>query len=263
MVSRRWIFALILSASVGSASEPPPAPVAVRFREGVVRGFLSLETPDGRILADGDWIQFLRGDVVTNRLVFHFRDGSLQDETATFRQHGSFELLTDHLIQKGPSFPRPVDLTIDRPSGRVVVETEGKDGKPKKAETRMALPADLANGLVGILIKNLPRSAGSVPMTMLVADPKPSLVKVTVTREGEDAISLGALTRTATRYVVRVDLGPIKELLAKLLKKLPPPTRVWVLEGDAPTFLRSEGPAYLGGPPWRIELTSPKWPGER
>jgi hypothetical protein len=35
---------------------------------------------------------------------------------------------------------------------------------------------------------------------------------------------------------------------------------VWVLGGDAPTFVKSEQTLYLGGPVWRIELVSPVWP---
>jgi len=225
-----------------------------------VHGFLSLGTLDGKILADGESIQFVRDQVVTNRLVFHFRDGSFQEETATFREHGSFELLTDHLVQRGPAFPHPVELAIDRPAGRVVVTAAGKDGKPTSTETRMALPTDLANGMAVIFLKNLPRGAASSEMTILAAAPKPSLVRVTATREGEDTVSVGSLRKKLTRYVVRVDLGPVKKALAKILGKFPPDTRVWVLEGDAPTFVRSEGPSFLGGPSWRIELTSPTWP---
>jgi hypothetical protein len=58
--------------------------VPVRYPEGVVRGFLVLRGPDGAVIADGDSIEFARGDRVTSRLVFHFRDGSLQDETTVF-----------------------------------------------------------------------------------------------------------------------------------------------------------------------------------
>ena len=34
---------------------------------------------------------------------------------------------------------------------------------------------------------------------------------------------------------------------------------VWIQHGDFPAFVRSEGPLYLGGPMWRIELTGPRW----
>jgi hypothetical protein len=37
---------------------------------------------------------------------------------------------------------------------------------------------------------------------------------------------------------------------------------VWVLEGEAPTLLKSEGPLYEGGPVWRIEQISPVWAKE-
>jgi hypothetical protein len=33
-----------------------------------------------------------------------------------------------------------------------------------------------------------------------------------------------------------------------------------ILGGEAPAFVKSEGPLYLGGPTWRIELASSVWP---
>jgi hypothetical protein len=71
---------------------------------GLVHGFLTLSTLAGETLADGDLIQTTRGTRVTSRLVFHFRDGSLHDETAVFTQGRTFRLLTDHLVQKGRRF---------------------------------------------------------------------------------------------------------------------------------------------------------------
>ena len=65
---------------------PSAEPVVVRHVEGLVHGFLSLRSPEGKVLANGDLIQNARGDRVTSRLVFHFNDGSLSDETAVFSQ---------------------------------------------------------------------------------------------------------------------------------------------------------------------------------
>src|SRR6478672_2069099 len=87
-----------------SVATPSAEPVVVRHVEGLVHGFLSLRSPEGRLLANGDLIQNARGDRVTSRLVFHFKDGSLSDETAVFSQRGHFRLLSDHLVQKGPAF---------------------------------------------------------------------------------------------------------------------------------------------------------------
>jgi hypothetical protein len=100
--------------------------VAVRYTEGVVRGFLVLRAPDGSIIANGDSIQFARAGRVTNRLVFHFRDGSLQDETAVFTQRKQFQLVSDHLIQRGPSFPHPWRCRSTR-GGRATVRHRDGD----------------------------------------------------------------------------------------------------------------------------------------
>ena len=45
-------------------------PVAVRYSEGSVHGFLVLRTLDDKLLADGDVTQTVDGDRVTARLVF-------------------------------------------------------------------------------------------------------------------------------------------------------------------------------------------------
>jgi hypothetical protein len=256
---RRTFFIFGVAAGAMAGSRARAATVPVRFPEGVVHGFLTLSTPDGRVLADGDSIQLARGDRVTNRLVFRFRDGSLQEETTVFLQRRTFELLTDRFVQKGPAFPHPIEIAIDRPGGRVIVKSMGKDGRERTIDRRMELPADLANGLVPTLIKNLPDGVGETTVSYLVATPKPSIVSVGVSREGEDGVRVGASRRTVERWVVRVKLSGIKRTLAKLLGKLPPDTRVWILDRDAPTFLRSEGPAWLGGPMRDIRLTSPEW----
>jgi hypothetical protein len=80
-------------------------PIAVRYTEGLIHGFLVLRTPAGETLADGDLIQIAYGERVTTRLIFHFKDGSVRDETAVYSQHRNFRLLSAHLIQKGPAFP--------------------------------------------------------------------------------------------------------------------------------------------------------------
>jgi hypothetical protein len=41
------------------------------------------------------------------RLTFRFVDGSIDDETTTYRQQGRFRLVRNHHIQKGPFFTKP------------------------------------------------------------------------------------------------------------------------------------------------------------
>jgi hypothetical protein len=243
--------------------QPAPLPaeqVARRHAEGLVHGFLVLRTLEGNTLADGDLIQFAHGDRVTNHLLFHFKDGSVHDETAVFSQRGSFRLLSDHLLQKGPSFQHPMDVSIDASKGLVTVHYTD-DGAEKIRTDRLKLPLDLANGLVLTLLKNLRPDAPETKVSMVAATPKPLLVKLAITSQGEDPFSLAGSGRKATRYAVKVQIGGITGLMAPLLGKQVPDTHVWILQGEAPAFVKSEGPLYLGGPIWRIELTSPVWLG--
>jgi hypothetical protein len=112
---RAWSTSLRVLVACATLLDPgamPAAPVAVRHTEGLVHGFLVLRTVAGDTLADGDLIQVARGDRVTSRLVFRFKDGSLHDETAVFSQRHNFRLLSDHLVQKGPAFQHPMEVIM-------------------------------------------------------------------------------------------------------------------------------------------------------
>jgi hypothetical protein len=111
--------ALMLAFAALIAPDPVSTePVTVRHLEGLVHGFLVLRSVDGTLLANGDLLQHARGNRVTNQLTFRFKDGSINDETAVFSQSGRFRLISDHLVQKGPAFPQPIDMSIDAVTDR-------------------------------------------------------------------------------------------------------------------------------------------------
>ncbi len=236
-------------------------PVRVRFKEGLVHGFLVLSTLAGERLADGDLIQTVNGDRVTSRLVFRFKDGSLHDETAVFSQRGTFRLISDHLVQRGKAFAREIEVSIDARGGRVEVRYKDDEGKEKTEREKLDLPPDLANGAILTLLKNLPPGTARTNVSFLAATPKPRVVKLEITSAGEEGFSTGGEGRKAARYKVHVDIGGITGVVANLLGKQPEDSTVWILGGEAPAFVKSEGPLSGEGRPWRIELTSPRWPG--
>lgn len=252
---RRVAAAFVLAAVLPAHAEP----VAVRQREGLVRGFLVLRNLDGQAVATGDLFQTSRGDRVTSRLVFHFKDGSLHEETAVFTQRQYFRLVSDHLVQKGPAFPRPIDMTIDAASGRVVVRYTD-DGKPKTETETLKLPPDLANGHILTLLKNVRTAAPPKTLSYVAATPAPRLVKLQISAAGEEPFSIGGTPHRATHYVLKVDIGGLTGLVASLFGKEPPDSHVWILGGEAPAFVKSEQTLSVGGPLFRIELVSPEWP---
>lgn len=238
----------------------PAANVPVRYKEGLTHGFLTLSTLDGQRLAVGDLIEQVHGDVVRMRLTYHFKDGSLQDETTVFTQRRRFRLISDHLVQKGPTFPAQTDLLIDMSSGKVTVHAVDNKGKETDDEERMKLPPDLANGLVLTLLKNIPPGTQPPEFPMLVAMPKPRIVKLSIGSADKDSYSLGGATREAVHYVLKVEIGGIEGVIAPLLGKRPPDNHVWITAGEGPTFLKSETLSYMGGPLWRTDLLAPDWP---
>lgn len=253
------VLASILCGVVFCAGSVAAAQVEVQQREGLIHGFLALRTLEGETIADGDLIQTTHGDRVTSRLIFHFKDGSIHDDTAVFSQRDHFRLLSDHLIQKGPVFEHPIEMMVKGSTGEVTVRYTN-NGKEKTTTEHLQLPADIANGLLLTLLKNVPPDTSEIKLLLVAAMPKPRLVKLAVTPQGEEAFSTGDARRKAMHYVVKVEIGGLSGVFAELLGKQPPDTHVWILEGEAPAFVKSEGPLAIGGPIWRIELVSPVWP---
>jgi hypothetical protein len=237
----------------------PAEQVAVRYSEGIVHGFLSLRTLGGTLLASGDITQVPRGDQVTAHLVFHFKDGSLHDETTVFSQRDRFRLVSDRVVQNGPAFPRQLDMTINMGTGQVTVRYTDAGKKEEVEDEKLDLPPDVANGIMPVLLKNV--STTSLPaVSYVAATPKPRIVKVILSSAGVDTISIAGSNRRAIHYVARVEIGGLTGALASIVGKVPPDNHLWILDEAAPAFLKSEGPLYVGGPSWRIELTSPVWP---
>ena len=236
------------------------APVAVRFAEGVTHGFLLLRTVDGALIASGDLLQVGRGEKVESRMVFHFKDGSLFDETVVFTQRRVFAMQSYHLVQRGPAFAEDTEISLQRASGKYYVKTKShKDGREEAIDGTLELPSDVYNGIVITAVKNFPKGA-SATVHLVAFTPKPLLIELELEPVGEHKMMVGQLTKTAIHYVFKPHPGPWLELFAKLLGRMPSDYHVWVVTEGAPTFARFEGPLNPTGPVWRIELTSPRWP---
>jgi hypothetical protein len=88
-------------------------PIPVRYSQGSSHGFVALKTLDGKIIATGESTQTVSRGKVSSRLVFRFNDGSVDDDGIVFTQQGFFRLISDHHIQRGPSFPKAINFLID------------------------------------------------------------------------------------------------------------------------------------------------------
>jgi hypothetical protein len=227
--------------------------VTVRRTQGTFHGFLVLKSLEGKALAAGDLVQVAHGNRVTSRLTYRFRDGSLDDETTVFTQRGTFRLLSDHHVQRGPSFPHPLDILIGATTGQIT--SRDKDGKT--TQQHFDLDPDIANGLPLILLLNLDPTAPPTRLSMIAPTAKPRLVHLLLAGEGEDSLTIAGVRHKATNFRIKIELGGVTGLVAPIVGKQPSDTHVWVLGGEAPAFVRQEGQFYEGGPIWRVDLTAP------
>jgi len=237
-----------------AASPAAAAPISVRSQEGPSYGFLALRSATGQTLAHGESIQIVKADRVDNRLTFRFKDGSLYDETVVFSQQKDFRLLSYRLVQRGPSFSEAQEIAMDRASSTYKSRV-GNDTN----EGRLDLPPDLYNGMTSVLLKNLPKGTGA-EVQVAAFTPKPRLLRMELVPGAEERFFIGDTARTATRYLVKLELRGLTGLVASALGKEPPDVTYWISKGLVPTFVRFEGPMFLKGPSWRIELSAPRWP---
>jgi len=211
-------------------------------------------------LAEGYLTQTVEGDRVTTRLVFNFKDGSLQDQTTVYSQRQRFRLISDRIVQKGPAFPQPLEMSVDGTTGRVTVRYKDESGQSKSETEQFDVPPDLANGIVAKLLMNTRPEAMPKSFSIIAATPKPRMVKLAITAGARERFSIGGSSRQATHHVLKVEIGGMAGLLAPLFGMQPPVSHLWIAGGEVPAFVRSEQPLYAGGPVWRIELASPDWP---
>ena len=235
--------------------------VTVRHPEGVTHGFLVLRGPAGEVLAEGDLLQTVRAEGVDSRLLFRFRDGSRYDETVVFSQQRVFTMVSYRLQQRGPSFPEELDVAVerDRDQGRYRVTSRRDGGEAESATGEIELPPDAYNGMMIMLLRNLPRGAGET-VHVLAFTPKPTLVRLELAPAGEESVAVGERRVPATHYVLKPRLGLLRGAAAALLGKTPADYHCWIVTGGLPAFVAIDGPLYTGGPIWRIETVSPRGP---
>jgi hypothetical protein len=230
-------------------------PIPVRYSQGSERGFLVVKSK-GNVIAVGDLMQVAEGAAFRSHVLIRFRDGSVDEESTTFSAQNELRLISDHHVQKGPSFPTPLDVTIAVPASEVKW-TEIKDGHAVTNRKHIDLPKDLANGLLPLVMENIRPSAAETRVSYLVNDPKPRIIAISVKPDGKQDFVIAGVIFPANRYLLHIDIGGLAGMIAPLIGKQPPDMHEWVISGEVPSVARLEGPFYQDGPIWTIEAAMP------
>jgi len=243
MERSNFFVAAFLVIMLGSAA--PAESIPVRHIQRPMHRLMVARSDDGKTIASGEFSQVVQGDEVTMRLTYRFVDGSIDDETTTYRQRDTFRLVRNHHIQKGPFFTKPIDFTIEAATGIVTSRTIDRNGKIHVESKHMDLPDDLANGIVGTLLLNVPHNTTPFRVGMLTPVGGGRLVKLLISPESEQTVQLAGQTLKATVFRVHPELGGIVRVIARLLGLQPKDVMVWVLEGKEPAVAVVIG--QLGG----------------
>ncbi len=257
--------AVIMTIAALVSTPVHAAPVAVRFSEGVTHGFLLVRSLGGEILGQGELTQVVKeDDLVESQLVFRFKDGSLHDEKVAFSQQRVFTMISYRLVQRGPSFPEQIDISVDRGKAEYTVRSQaGQDGKEEVLSGKVDLSKDVYNGMLITVSKNLQKGVDET-VSVIAFTPTPQVVTVQLHAIDEHPVQIGEASSKATQYAFTPHIGMIRELVGKATGKLPAEFhyKCWILVDEAPSFVQFEGPLQLMGPIVRIGLVSPRLPAQ-
>ncbi len=85
----------------------------------------------------------------------------------------------------------------------------------------------------------MPRGLQYLTLSMVAMAPHARLVHLQMANLGEEPFRVGVSERQATHYVVKVEFGGVAGLVAPLVGKQPPDSRVWIPHGGVPAFVRT------------------------
>jgi hypothetical protein len=221
---------------------------------------LAIRAESGAVLGYGELLQLIHGDRVTSRLTYHFRDGSVDDETTIFSQRTIFHLISDHHVQHGPFFTKASDCLVDG-TGNVTIRTVKSDGKETIETSHIDMPPNVSNGFTGTLLLNASLSSAPFKLGLVAPTGKGRLIQLSVTVEGEEPFSpIHGVRRKATVFRIHPELGGVAGVVAPVIGKQPKDIFVWVLEGQVPGLIREVGPLEDGGPVVSVESAGTSYP---
>lgn len=231
--------------------------IPVHHIEGTSLGFLVLRDESGTAIAYGDLQQVVKKTYLMDDLKLKFKDGSFYEEITKFTQHGVLHLVSDQVVQRGPSFKQQLESLVDTATGNVTVRSSEKE-KEENVAKHLGLPADVANGLFVVIAKNLDPSVPSTTVSMVAGSSSPQIVKVKFAPQPESTFHLGPAVYKAQEYLLKIEITGVKGKIAPIVGKQPQDIHLWLAKSESPTFLKFRGQLYEDGPIWQMELAAPR-----
>lgn len=233
----------------------PAASVKVTSFAAALHGFPALRDMSGKILADGEFAQWLEGERLHVKLIYRFKDNREIEEKAEFRQR-------PELIQEKWSWREVKDgklfrsFAADFGSGQATAENgEGRGHKRWSEKLKVESGRTFAGFGFVLAIMNLREGliAGKkVDLAAIAFIPEPRAVSVEISHAGSDQMRMADRHLKGDRFVIHPKIPRIVKLFIAA-----PDTHIWLTTPAPSGFLRMEGPLVEPSDPViRIDLLS-------
>ena len=248
------LLAVVLVVAVpGTRARESGEPIQLKWMEGDVAGMTPILSPDsGQTIGFIEYHQHRNGERLEMVRVARFADGSSDEDQVEARIGNTLEGVRGRSIIRDKNGTSTVDITIDVATGRIT-GFSGIGQEREEYDEKVELPPGTYWGpLIFIVVKNFEQNAsdGKLVFTTVAPTPKPRVIDMELTREGN-----GVVTRPGGKLdVVRLTMKPtINWLLDPIIQRIAPQTKFFVASGEPPALARYEGPRNYAGQQIRFE----------
>jgi hypothetical protein len=234
---RRGLIAVIAAFMllVGNSSVAQMAPV-----EAAARGFPVLMDAEGKVLAQGEFVQWLEGTQLHVRITYQFKDNHRIVENAVFQQRPK-------LVQTFWSFREEKDshllreFRVDFASGNATAK-KLENGELKQWTEKVDIASDQVFAGFGftLALKSFRErllKGEHIEVKAVGFTPKPRVVSVELTHGGLDHMRMAGREIRGNRFVIHAKIPFIADLFMDV-----PDTHIWLTSEAPASFLRWEGP---------------------
>lgn len=207
------------------------------WQEGDLLGYPALFDENGAKQGGGEFKQRVNGNTLEVSSTYRFKDGRTVTEKAQFDTGASLAQRAWSFEEKrGEAVLRHYE--VDFATGHAFGEKHDGD-KVKKYDEKLKIEKGKTFAGLGFVFaaKNLMKQMESAPVELkaVAFSPKPRMVTVKLTREGEETLTSGSNSVKANRIVIRPQLPAIAKAFVH-----PKDAVMWFADRSPPQFLRSE-----------------------
>ena len=249
---RDYIIA-VLALIVALFFSPLALPVELTEPEGAAHAYPALLDPNGKKLANGEFMQWIQDNLLHVTISYKFSDGQRFEEKAVFKQkpelmqeEWSWKELKNGNLSRGfaVNFLSKTATSQNRENGELKQWSEKIDVEPGRTFAGFGFTLALQN-----LRKRL-IDGEQVELNAVGFTPKPRVVTVQISHGGIDRMRMSGRLLKGDRFVIHPEIP----LIAKLFIHVPD-TQIWLTNPPPSGFLRWEGPLVLPSDPLiRVDL---------